>query len=110
MQAYPVTEQDQPEMFRSVQELSQRAGQPKPRLYVSPTLSPSALATAVAGLITSAAQFLMFFGGGRGQRNVNPLAGQRLAPDDRRPLPEPEGDVLHAPPDDRPHSASGGHG
>ncbi|MFB2571914.1 zinc metalloprotease HtpX [Micrococcus sp. IITD107] len=126
MRAYPVTEQEQPEMFRIVQELSAQAGQPMPRLYVAPTPSPNAfatgrnpqhsavcctegilrmlnarelrgvlghelmhvynrdiltssVATAVAGLITSVAQFLMFFGGGRGQRNVNPLAMIALA-------------------------------
>lgn len=45
MQAYPVTMQDQPAMYRIVQELSARAGQPMPKLYVSPTTSPNAFAT-----------------------------------------------------------------
>ena len=124
MRAYPVTPQEQPAMYRIVQELSAKAGKPMPRLFVSPTEAPNAFATgrnpehaavcctegilscstsascaacsatssmhvynrdiltssvaaAVAGVITSVAQMLMFmniFGGGDDEDRPNPLA------------------------------------
>lgn len=43
--AVPVTEAQMPQYYRVVRDLTQRAGMPMPRLYVSPDMQPNAFAT-----------------------------------------------------------------
>lgn len=45
MRARPVTEAEQPTMYRIVQNLAMQQGEPMPQLYVSPTVAPNAFAT-----------------------------------------------------------------
>ncbi len=45
MGARPVSESEFPQLYQMVRELSTKAGQPMPRLYVSPVMQPNAFAT-----------------------------------------------------------------
>ncbi|MGI5504371.1 zinc metalloprotease HtpX [Lentzea sp. CA-135723] len=45
MRAVPVSQVEQPRLYAIVRELSQKARQPMPRLFLSPTVAPNAFAT-----------------------------------------------------------------
>ncbi|WP_439661936.1 zinc metalloprotease HtpX [Lentzea sp. HUAS TT2] len=45
MRAVPVSQVEQPQLYAIVRELSQKARQPMPRLFLSPTIAPNAFAT-----------------------------------------------------------------
>lgn len=45
MSAHEVSEQEAPQIYQIVRELSARAGKPMPRIYIAPTESPNAFAT-----------------------------------------------------------------
>ncbi|RAX23868.1 zinc metalloprotease HtpX [Actinomyces sp. Z3] len=126
MGAVEVSEAQQPVMYAVVRELSTAAGQPMPRLYVAPTVSPNAFATGrdpqhaavcctqgilqllnerelrgvlghelshvynrdiltgsiaagIAGVISSIATGIMWFGGGRDRRDSNAIVLLLLA-------------------------------